>query len=65
MFNVKNTTKTFYYIYCYLCIFLPFFIVSAVDFEQDTIKCLLGLTLSTYKRWNNKLLQLLTDIQKS
>ena len=31
----------------------------------STSKCLLGPTLSIYKHWNNILLQLLTDVQKS
>ena len=30
-----------------------------------TRECLLGPTQSVYKRWNNMLLQLLTDVQKS
>ena len=57
---------TFYCTYCYLRAFVtPFSIVSAVDLKQNTIKCLLGPTLSACKPWNNKLLQLLTDVQKS
>ena len=58
MFKVynKNTRKlsTVYHSisWCFCCYFW-------------TSKCLLGPTLSIYKRWNNILLQLLTDIQKS
>ena len=46
--NSKHTRKTFYGIFGSLWdIFYVFFFVSAVDFEQNTIKCLLGPTLST------------------